>query len=216
MANNNAQAEETGGAEEGSRGAEEGSQGRGGGTDGTDGGVEEGVVVQCHTMHGYETHFRCILSRQELSRFKEALRLVSIHNNLDSLRRNSITSHVAQTQHSEMRRAVASAMDTFDARSLREKTLQRRGSMLLLPVLFHNDLVHGSWWLVVGSVLFVLTSVLVLLNSFDYFVFLGEDRNLNQSPYRATWVRMCVCDMFIKPTLWCMCVLNPLYGVCVY
>ncbi|KAJ1401816.1 hypothetical protein B484DRAFT_483811 [Ochromonadaceae sp. CCMP2298] len=88
--------------------------------------AEQGLVVRCRKMDGFETHFRCILAEAELSQFKDAVRLTAQEHNVDCLRRNSITG-------------------------------------------------QGSWWLVVGSVLFVATSVVVLLNSYDDYLLLGDD-----------------------------------------
>ena len=103
-------------------------------------------------MHGYDTSFRVIFTENELEDFKDAIKSVAKVHNLDHLQRSSITEHFrplsptrpGNTQ-SVMRRAVARAMDRFDVRSIKEKTIARRGAMKYLPVLFSNDLVHGSW-----------------------------------------------------------------------
>mmetsp|Transcript_886 Transcript_886/g.1371 ORF Transcript_886/g.1371 Transcript_886/m.1371 type:complete len:607 (-) Transcript_886:213-2033(-) len=179
---------------------------------------EHGVVVQCRKLDGYETYFRCVMTDEVLARFKDAIRLVSADHNIDNLRRNSITSHIAQLRstpglgggssnrgggggimgrfQSVMRKAtVARAMDMFDVRSVKDRTLMRRGSMRCLPVLFSNDLVHGSWWFAIGSVLFVITSVMILINSFGKS--LGEDDSaLDGYHYRATWVLMIISGIF--------------------
>ena len=113
---------------------------------------EIGVVVVCQDMHGYDTSFRVIFTENELEDFKDAIKSVAKVHNLDHLQRSSITEHFrplsptrpGNTQ-SVMRRAVARAMDRFDVRSIKEKTIARRGAMKYLPVLFSNDLVHGSW-----------------------------------------------------------------------
>lgn len=115
---------------------------------------ENGLVVACQDMHGYDTSFRCILNDDEFIAFKDAIRLVAKDHNADNLHRNSITDHIRpvspkrsgnHTQQSVMRRAVARAMDLYDVRSVKERTVARRGAMKYLPVLFANDLVHGSW-----------------------------------------------------------------------
>jgi hypothetical protein len=115
---------------------------------------ENGIVVACQDMQGYDTSFRCVLSDDELLAFKEAIRAVAKEHNVDNLHRNSITEHlrpesptkVKGSNHSVMRRAVARAMDLYDVRSIKERTIARRGAMKYLPVLFSNDLVHGSWY----------------------------------------------------------------------
>jgi hypothetical protein len=115
---------------------------------------ENGIVVVCQDMHGYETSFRCILNDDELYAFKDAIRRVAKEHNADNIHRSSISEHVrpvSPTKHSGssqsvMRRAVARAMDLYDVRSIKERTVARRGAMKYLPVLFSNDLVHGSWY----------------------------------------------------------------------
>lgn len=113
-----------------------------------------GIVVACQDMHGYDSSFRCVLAEDELAAFKDAIRSVAKEHNLDSLHRNSITEHIRPVSptklkganQSVMRRAVARAMDLYDVRSIKERTVARRGAMKYLPVLFSNDLVHGSWY----------------------------------------------------------------------
>ena len=115
---------------------------------------ENGIVVTCQDMHGYETSFRCIFNDDDLISFKDAIRMVAKEHNADNLHRNSITDHIRPisptkvikgSNQSVMRRAVARAMDLYDVRSIKERTVARRGAMKYLPVLFANDLVHGSW-----------------------------------------------------------------------
>lgn len=54
-------------------------------------------------------------------------------------------------QQSIMRRSVAMEMDKFDKRTKIERIIARRGSFKTLPVLFSNDLVHGSWCVALSS-----------------------------------------------------------------
>jgi hypothetical protein len=126
---------------------------------------ENGLIVTCNTMDGYDTCFRCILSHSDWRAFERIIREVSKDHNLDNMNRTSISEEVRAsaiasnaaaaaaakkakdiTSHSVMRRAVARAMDLYDVRSIQEKTVARRGAMKYLPVLFMNDLVHGSWY----------------------------------------------------------------------
>ena len=112
---------------------------------------ENCIVVACQDMHGYDTSFRCIFNDEDLTSFKDAIKLVATEHNVDNLHRSSITDHIRPTkarkgaQQSVMRRAVARAMDRYDSRSVKERIISRRGTMKYLPVLFTNDLVHGSW-----------------------------------------------------------------------
>lgn len=113
---------------------------------------ENGIVVNCQTMDGFDTSFRLILGESELFLFKETLRLVAKEHNIDQDNRSSITAEVqlkankaSTTNQSVMRRAVARAMDKHDKRTAKERVMARRGAMKSLPVLFTSDLVHGSW-----------------------------------------------------------------------
>eukprot|EP01035_Chromulina_nebulosa_P017161 gene17161-22676_t len=58
-------------------------------------------------------------------------------------------------------------LDTF--RSRRQRILSRRGAFRWLPVYFSNDLVHGSWWFVLGSLLAMLIPAVPLLDLFYSF-----------------------------------------------
>ena len=50
-------------------------------------------------------------------------------------------------------------------------------------------------WFVIGSIMFVATSAVMLLNSFDRM--LGEDDSvLDKGYYRWSWVLMIVCGIF--------------------
>ena len=51
----------------------------------------------------------------------------------------------------------------------RERILARRGAFKWLPVKFSNDLVHGSWWFVVGSVIATLIPAVPLVDLFYPF-----------------------------------------------
>ncbi len=110
---------------------------------------ENGIVVACNTMDGFETFFRCILNDDDLAKLYDTLRTVSKEHNLDNLMRSSLTNHVnnntIMTNQSVMRRTLAKAMDSFDSRSKKERVVGRRGAFKYLPALFANDLVHGSW-----------------------------------------------------------------------
>lgn len=110
---------------------------------------ENGIVVACRTMDGFETYFRCILNDADLSKFFDSVRTSAKEHNLDNIHRSSLTSHVnPDTQinnQSVMRRTLAKAMDSFDSRSKKDRVIGRRGAFKYLPVCFTNDLVHGSW-----------------------------------------------------------------------
>lgn len=123
---------------------------------------ENGIICKCCTVEGSETYFRCIMTDDDLRSFKAALRIVSLDHNVDNLKRSDLTKHIKKTTsrgslrkvlhdagiqygQSAMRRSVARAMDCYDQRSIADRTVQRRGAFRFMPVLFANDLVHGSW-----------------------------------------------------------------------
>ena len=115
---------------------------------------ENGIIVNCQDMQGYDTSFRCVFSNHEFDSFKTAVRQVAKEHNVDNLRHSDIAHHInpgspknlrGPSTQSVMRRAVARAMDLYDVRSRHDQTVARRGAMKYLPVLFSNDLVHGSW-----------------------------------------------------------------------
>lgn len=116
---------------------------------------ESGIIISCQTLDGYEASFRCILNETDMEAIKAAIKEVAGEHNIEDGLRNSITEHVnkavaksrasARGSQSVMRRAIARAMDKQDKRSLRDKIVAKRGTMKYLPVLFANDLVHGSW-----------------------------------------------------------------------
>ena len=115
---------------------------------------EGGIVVNCQTLDDFDSSFRCIMNESELSILKEAK-----EHNIDECLRNSITDQVKRISKkpqplwkrrnflgmSIMRRAIATAMDKHDKQSIEERIIAKRGTMKYLPVLFSNDLVHGSW-----------------------------------------------------------------------
>ncbi len=120
---------------------------------------EGGIVVNCQTLDDFDSSFRCIMNESELSILKEAIRMVAKEHNIDECLRNSITDQVKRISKkpqplwkrrnflgmSIMRRAIATAMDKHDKQSIEERIIAKRGTMKYLPVLFSNDLVHGSW-----------------------------------------------------------------------
>ena len=59
-----------------------------------------------------------------------------------------------------------------------KQTIEKRRIFKWLPVLCENDLVHGSWWLVWGSVLAILIPVVPLVN-----LYLPHNQQLWPVPY---------------------------------
>ena len=54
-------------------------------------------------------------------------------------------------------------------RTRRQRILGRRGAFRWLPIKFHNDLVHGSWWFVIGSVVATLIPIVPLVDLYYGF-----------------------------------------------
>lgn len=67
-----------------------------------------------------------------------------------------------------------------------EVIIKRRGAFLFLPVLCSNDLVHGSWWFVWGSVGCVLFAILPLIDGLFVDLSVGDDA-VPALDSEATW-----------------------------
>ena len=171
-----------------------------------------------------EVRWRCILPVDDLESFLVGIKSLALEHNIDTLqpdsfravsvaagdsfnnknsssgggggRTSSSSSSSNMQAQSVMRRAVARAMDKFDKRTKTEQILARRGALKFLPVLFENDLVHGSWWFVVGSIYVVVAASITLANGFDD-KFLGDDSSeMSDYHYRATWVLVLLSGVF--------------------
>jgi hypothetical protein len=116
-----------------------------------------GITVKCKTLEGYDTYIRCILENEQFENFRSTIAGSSPRNNLDKLgpipqfapdvvERHAVSGPQKNMSKSVMRRAVTLAMNTFDVRSRRDQIICKRGALRWLPVLFDNDLIHGSWY----------------------------------------------------------------------
>jgi len=170
---------------------------------------EVGVHVVCLADKVQdEIHFRCVLQEDELDTFLLTLKSMAKQHNIDTLTQDTLraVSNDLNLQirnaglgdayfGSVMRRTVAKAMEKFETRSRKAQIISRRGALKWLPVLCENDLIHGSWWFVVGSLFVVIASSITLVNSFD--AILGTDDSfLSRFHYRATWVLMVISGSF--------------------
>jgi hypothetical protein len=169
---------------------------------------EIGILINVKTMEGLETKIRMVMIEEEKEKFYSALRTVCKRHNLDSIKQTSITAHMNQRESewrtfqvlqpagtSIMKSAVALAIDSFDNKSRKEHIVAKRGALKWLPVLFSNDLVHGSWWFIIGSIGFVVSSAVVLANSWSED--LGTDDSiLSAREYRASWILMTISGFF--------------------
>jgi hypothetical protein len=141
-----------------------------------------GVTIRCKTSDGYDTYFRCVIDISQFEALKNAINLSAKETNIDSLgpirvfTPEEIALHKKNNSglyRSIMRRTISSAVNQYDGRTRRETILAKRGALKDLPVLFDNDMVHGSWWFVVGSIGFLATSVITLINSYENDSFIG-------------------------------------------
>ena len=128
---------------------------------------EFGISATC-TIDGIPTSFRCVLGEDDLELFFSAIRAnvkdYFIDEDLKNLEHQPVQSGVlvaalaapftkgtgaqspAWLNQSAMRVAITHAMDKHATSSNRTNITRRRGAMKYLPVYFSNDLVHGSWY----------------------------------------------------------------------
>lgn len=65
--------------------------------------------------------------------------------------------------------------------------LHRRHAFTWLPIYFTSDLVHGSWWYVIGSAFSILICLIVLLNDYELLSIGNDDSILPADAYRLAW-----------------------------
>jgi len=141
-----------------------------------------GITIKCKTSDGFDTYFRCVIDLPQFEALKSAINLSAKETNIDSLgpipmfSPEQIALHKKNTSglyRSIMRRTISSAVNLYDGQTRREAILAKRGALKWLPVLFDNDMVHGSWWFVYGSIGFLFTAVMTLANSYENDNLLG-------------------------------------------
>lgn len=76
-----------------------------------------------------------------------------------------------------------------------EVIVQRRGALKWMPVLFSNDLVHGSWWFVIGSACTMLFSMYPLIQKYSGS-YNHDDDILPATDYDVTWALMIISGFF--------------------
>jgi hypothetical protein len=72
-----------------------------------------------------------------------------------------------------------------------EVIIHRRGYFLWMPVLFSNDLVHGSWWFTFGSLVTALFAIYPLVHFHGKAT--QHDDTLPAADFEATWGILIVC-----------------------
>lgn len=73
--------------------------------------------------------------------------------------------------------------------------IQRRGAFLWLPVLFSNDLEHGSWWFVLGSLLTALCAVYPIAQR-EMAKEQNNDDLLPATDFDLTWAMIIISGVF--------------------
>lgn len=97
-----------------------------------------------------------------------------------------------------MRESLVEAMDKYQAQTKKQKILKRRGAFIFLPIYFDNDLVHGSWWLVAGSIAVVIFTAPILANSYDptHSALGTDDSTLSQARFESVWWCILISGVF--------------------
>ena len=115
-----------------------------------------GLTIKCQTTDGFDTYFRMVAEVNQIEKFKAAIKLVATVQNLSTLGPVPVFSAEIVAEHaakgrsfwfkSVMRRTIAHAMKAHDMKTRRENIQSKRDALKWLPVLFANDLIHGSWY----------------------------------------------------------------------
>lgn len=86
--------------------------------------------------------------------------------------------------------------------SRKELIVKKRAVFKWLPVLCSNDIVHGSWWFVWGSLLAMLTAVIPLVDYYAHF-FQASDNTLPALEFTETWALLIISGFFFTIGSWC-------------
>lgn len=171
---------------------------------------EIGLHVECKE-NGYYAAFKCVLSFDEAELLLRALSNVAVEHNFDQFQPvfdaakkkaretgNNITAEIPRENLSNMRRSIAYHMDAHEKRSRHDRIIAKRGSLEWLPVAFSNDLVHGSWWYVIGSFFTVFFPMFIIIGNHDAnFRALGYDDDvLTENAYDWSWTLMMISGVF--------------------
>jgi hypothetical protein len=176
---------------------------------GTDDEYNYGLNVKCQTLAGFDTYFRCIISnKQVLDDLLWSMKTVSTTNNIDRLNHiNNVNFKQSETvaprltmllgmpKSSAMRRAVCHSIDSYQKKSHTEEIVNKRGILKWMPVIGSNDLIHGSWWFVIGSFGVLGTAVVMVINRY-YTILSDDDSTLSKQQFIATWILMAISGFF--------------------
>jgi len=156
---------------------------------------EIGINVQC-LKDNIKTYFRCIITQNAFDRFYTELK--SVGNVKFEKATSNIRIRQSQSNNqSTFRKAITKEWDRAHIRDRSVLVIQRRGAFKWLPVLCENDLVHGSWWFVVGSVYIVIAGAIVLANNYNTSI-LGEDDevSIDDFTFRTSWALVILSGLF--------------------
>ena len=95
-------------------------------------------------------------------------------------------SSASMTQHGPPKGAVVLRKPDGSAFSKAEVIVLRRRAFRWLPVLCSNDLSHGSWWMVWGSILSSVFAIIPLIQKY-YTFYTQQDDILPESDFDLTW-----------------------------
>ena len=134
---------------------------------------EIGMLVECKES-GYYAAFKCVMTFDEAELLLWALRKVALEHNLneyqplfDQAKQAAREVAVPKGNRSNMRRSIAYNMDRHEKLSRHQRIIAKRGALEWLPVAFTNDLVHGSWWYVLGSFFTVFFPMFIIIGNHD-------------------------------------------------
>ena len=82
--------------------------------------------------------------------------------------------YVMVRKNSSMRSSTILSGKAYSKSAKIRQIKQSRGAFKYLPVYFTNDLVHGSWWMVVGSLLGTIIPIVPLFDIYLHFFSIPE------------------------------------------
>jgi hypothetical protein len=80
--------------------------------------------------------------------------------------------------------------------------IHKRAVLKWMPVLCTNDIVHGSWWFVWGSLLAMMTAVIPLVDLYVHF-FDTTDDSLPALQFTETWALLIISGFFFTLGSYC-------------
>lgn len=116
-----------------------------------------------------------------------------------SVQSSTSTTSVQSSKAKESTRLIGKAT-TRKAERRRIRTA--RGAFKFLPVYTENDLVHGSWWMVWGSLLGVFICVIPLMDLYLHFFVLPVNTSLAAFSSSITWIMCIISSVFFTLGSW--------------